>query len=114
MFVESTPGTYVPPGAIPDVIGFGSGQARSDMEKLGFTVKAEAVAAPAGSLRKDGLPFEAGQVWQTTPAAGAASGDGVVVLSYQVASAAPPTTAAPATGAGTTTTVARRTTTTRN
>lgn len=114
VFVESTPGTYVPPGAIPDVIGFGSGQARSDLEKLGFTVKAEAVAAPAGSLRKDGLPFEAGQVWQTTPAAGAASGDGVVVLSYQVASAAPPTTAAPATGAGTTTTVARRTTTTRN
>ncbi len=93
VFIESTPGTFVPPDAIPDVIGFGTGQATEQLQALGFTVRSEAVAAPAGSVRKDGQPFEAGQVWRTTPAAGAQATDGVVVLSYQVASAAPPTTA---------------------
>nr|HPU38844.1 PASTA domain-containing protein [Microthrixaceae bacterium] len=114
VFIESTPGTFVPPDAVPDVIGFGSGQARSDLEKLGFTVKVEAVAAPTGSLRKDGKPFEAGQVWRSTPAAGVASADGVVVLSYQVASAAPPTTTAPGSPTGATTTTAPRRTPTAN
>ncbi len=99
VFVESTPGTFVPPDTVPDVIGFGTGQARQQLEGLGFTVKLEAVAAPDGALRKDGKPFEAGQIWRTTPAAGTQSTDGVVVLSYQVASAAPSTTTAPPTTA---------------
>lgn len=96
VFVESTPGTFVPDATVPDVIGYGSGQARQQLESMGFTVKVQALAAPAGSLRRDGQPFDAGQVWATTPAVGQKPPDGVVVVSYQVASAAPPTTAAPA------------------
>jgi len=91
VFVESTPGTFVPTTTVPDVIGYGSGQARKQLESMGFTVRAQASPAPATATRPDGLPFDAGQVWSTSPAAGTTSVDGVVVLSYQVASAAPPT-----------------------
>ncbi len=96
VFVESTPGTFVPTSTVPELLGFGSGQARAELERLGFTVRVEPLAAPAGTLRSDGLPYEAGQVWRTTPAAGETSADGVVVITHQVASAAPPTSAAPA------------------
>jgi penicillin-binding protein 1A len=98
VFIESTPGTFLPTTPVPNVIGFGTGQAQQELESLGYTVRTEAVAAPAGSLRADGLPFEAGQVWRSVPAAGERPADGIVVLSYQVASAAPPTApAAPTT-----------------
>ncbi|UDY36235.1 transglycosylase domain-containing protein [Dermatobacter hominis] len=98
VYVESTPGTFLPATPVPNVIGFGTGQAEQQLESLGYTVRTEAVAAPPGSLRTDGQPFEAGQVWRSIPAAGERPADGVVVLSYQVASAAPPTTpAAPTT-----------------
>ena len=99
VFIESTPGTFVPPDAVPDVIGFGTGQARQQLESLGFTVTLEPLAAPEAARRKDGQPFEAGQVWRSTPAAGNAAVDGKVALAYQVASAAPPTSAAPSTSA---------------
>lgn len=98
VFVEATTGTFAPSGAVPDVIGYGSGQARQQLESMGFTVSAQAEAAPTDSTRKDGQPFEAGQVWATTPAAGATSTDGTVIIRYQVLSAAPSsTTTAPTT-----------------
>ncbi|MBS1838691.1 MAG: PASTA domain-containing protein, partial [Actinobacteria bacterium] len=91
VFVEATPGTFAPDAAVPDVIGYGSGQARQLLESLGFTVTAQAEPAPAGSTRSDGQPFDAGQVWRTTPVAGTKPTDGSVAISYQTASAAPPT-----------------------
>lgn len=96
VFVESTPGTFVPASTVPDLLGFGSGQAKAELERLGFTVRVEPLGTPPGVVRADGLPYEAGQVWRTTPAAGEASTDGVVVITHQVASAAPPTNAVPA------------------
>ncbi len=99
VFIESTPGTFLPATPVPDVIGYGTGQAEQQLESLGYTVRKEAVAAPPGAVRSDGLPFEAGQVWRSVPAAGERPADGVVVLSYQVASAAPPTTPGPTTTA---------------
>ena len=97
VYVESTPGTFVPPDAVPDVRGYGAGQAEQQLAALGFTVRPEAVAAPPGALRPDGRPYEAGQVWRTTPAPGGRSADGTVVTTYQTASGAPapPTPAAP-------------------
>lgn len=99
VFVESTPGTFVPSAVVPNVIGYGSGQARQQLESMGFTVTAKAEAAPAGTTRPDGQPFDAGQVWSTSPAAGSATTDGRVSISYQVLSAAPtsPPTTAPTT-----------------
>jgi serine/threonine-protein kinase len=99
VYIEATTGTYSPPTAIPDVRGFGAGQAQQQLAGLGFTVRTEAVAAPAGSLGPDGQPYLPGQVWRTTPAAGQRSPDGVVVVTYQTASgaAAPPPATTPAT-----------------
>ena len=97
VFVEATPGTFVPSDLIPDVRGYGAGQAEQQLIALGFTVTAEAVAAPAGTLRPDGQPYQAGQVWRSTPTAGQQSPDGRVVLSYQTASAEPPAPGAPTT-----------------
>ncbi len=99
VFIESTPGTFLPTTPVPDVVGYGTGQAEQQLESLGYTVRKEAVAAPPGAVRSDGLPFEAGQVWRSVPAAGERPADGVVVLSYQIASAAPPTTPGPTTTA---------------
>lgn len=95
VFVEATPGTFAPNAAVPDVTGYGSGQARQLLESMGFTVTAQAEAAPVGSTRDDGQPFDAGQVWRTTPPAGTTPTDGSVTISYQTASAAPPTSAPP-------------------
>jgi penicillin-binding protein 1A len=98
VFIESTPGTFLPTTPVPDLIGYGTGQAEQQLRSLGYTVRTEGVAAPSGAVRPDGRPFEAGQVWRTVPAAGERPADGVVVLSYQIASAAPPTsTSAPPT-----------------
>lgn len=99
VYVEATPGSFVPPDAIPDVRGFGAGQANEQLSALGLTVTSEAVAPPAGTLRPDGLPYEAGQVWRTTPAAGSRSPDGKVVISYATASGTTPSTAPPTTRA---------------
>lgn len=90
VYVEATPGTFVPSDVVPDVRGYGAAQAERQLRSLGFTVSTEAVAAPAGTLRPDGQPFDAGQVWRSTPAAGQVSPDGKVVLSFQTASGATP------------------------
>ncbi len=97
VYLEATTGSYVPTTPVPDVRGFGAGQAEQQLASLGFTVRTEAVPAPAGALRPDGQPYQPGQVWRTTPAAGQRSPDGTVVVGYQtVTGAAAPPPAAPA------------------
>jgi penicillin-binding protein 1A len=91
VYVEATTGSFVPTATVPDLRGFGSGQAQQQLAALGFTVVSEPLPAPAGARRPDGLPYQAGQVWRTTPAAGQRSADGKVVISFQTASAAPVT-----------------------
>lgn len=103
VFVEVAPGSYVPDEAVPDLRGFGVGQARTELEGRGFTIEVESGAPPAGALRPDGKPYEAGQIWSTSPAAGQRSADGVVTVTFLPVSA---------TGPSSTTTVPGRPTTT--
>lgn len=101
VFVEVTPGTYVPDDAVPDLRGFGVGQARAELERLGFTIEVESAAPPPGALRPDGEPYEAGQIWRTVPAAGNPSPDGIVTVYFAPMSATGPpstTTTAPPRG----------------
>ena len=102
VYVEATPGAFVPSAVVPDVRGFGAGQAEEQLAALGFTVTTEAVSVPAGTLRPDGKPYEAGQVWKTSPPAGGRSADGSIVVTSATASGSPPS--APATTAPTPTT----------
>jgi penicillin-binding protein 1A len=97
VYVEVAPGTFVPDDDVPDLRGFGVGQARGTLEELGFTMKSESAVPPAGTLRPDGEAYEVGQIWRTSPAAGARSTDGVVTVYFVPASAPAPssTTTAP-------------------
>ena len=95
VYVESTPGSYVPPNAIPDLRGFGAGQAASELSAQGFTVTSESGVPPPGSVSRDGTPIVAGQVWKTTPTAGQTAPDGRITITWMPQSAAPTTPGAP-------------------
>jgi penicillin-binding protein 1A len=94
VYIEISPGTVVPTEPVPDVRGFGAGQARTTLEGLGFTVTTENVTPPPGTLRPDGEGYVAGQVWRSSPGGGARSPDGKVVISVMPLT---PTSAPPAT-----------------
>lgn len=90
-WIEITAGSPASGTTVPDLRGYGAGQAREEMEALGFTVEDAVVAPPASLLRPDGEPYEGGQVWRTTPAAGEVSVDGRILLEWTPQSASPVT-----------------------
>ena len=90
VYVESSPGAFVPPNVIPDIRGFGANQAQTDLTAQGYTVTLESAAPPPGAVGRDGTPIVPGQVWRTTPAAGQPSPDGRITVTWMPASAALP------------------------
>ncbi|MCP4435000.1 MAG: hypothetical protein GY812_05770 [Actinomycetia bacterium] len=91
VWLEVTKGSPASRTPIPDVRGYGTGQAVEELEALGFEVTTRLVAPPEGTLSPAGVPYEGGQVWATSPAIGELAPDGAVVLDY-APEPAPPTT----------------------
>ena len=87
VWLEVTVGSPASETPVPDLRGYGAGQAREELERLGFTVQESIVAPPAGSLRPDGGTYQGGQVWGTQPAAGELAADGNVVIQWTPQSA---------------------------
>jgi penicillin-binding protein 1A len=97
VWVEVTKGHPASKTPVPDLRGFGVGQATSQLQSLGFSVSTAAAVPPAGTLSPSGQPYVGGQVWRTSPAAGELSADGTVRLDFLPQSASPSTTTIPAT-----------------
>jgi len=91
VWVEVTAGSPASRTPVPDLRGYGTGQATDTLTSQGFTVTNEVTAPPAGTLRPDGKAYEGGQVWRTTPAAGELAADGAVRLSSAPQAPAPST-----------------------
>ncbi|MGI9577568.1 MAG: penicillin-binding transpeptidase domain-containing protein, partial [Microthrixaceae bacterium] len=91
VWIEVTKGSPASRTPIPDLRGFGLGQATDQLEELGFTVTTRLTAPPAGSTTPTGTPWSGGQVWRTTPGTGELAADGAIVLDY-APEPAPPTT----------------------
>jgi penicillin-binding protein 1A len=101
VWIEVTEGTPASRLPIPDLRGFGRGQATAELRALGFTVSETREAPPPGTLGPTGVPYVGGQVWKTTPATGEISPDGSVVIHFAPLEPTTTTTAptsAPATG----------------
>jgi beta-lactam-binding protein with PASTA domain len=92
VWLEVTVGSPASNTPIPDLRGYGAGQAREELEGLGFTVEDTVAAPPAGSLRPDGKPYEGGQVWRTQPGAGELAADGKILVEWAPQSSSPSTT----------------------
>ncbi|MCB9386549.1 MAG: transglycosylase domain-containing protein [Microthrixaceae bacterium] len=82
VWVEVNKGHPASRTPVPDVRGFGRGQAIEELQALGFDVSARVAEPPSGTLGPNGEPYAGGQVWRTTPAAGELSPDGTVVFDY--------------------------------
>jgi penicillin-binding protein 1A len=92
VWLEVTAGSPASTTPVPDLRGYGAGQAREELEALGFTVEEAIVAPPAGTLRPDGEAYQGGQVWRTRPGARELAPDGKVLIEWTPQSASPSTT----------------------
>ncbi len=99
VWIEVTKGSPASRTPIPDLRGYGLGQATEQLEAQGFTVGKRLLAPPLGTLGPNGAPYGGGQVWATTPAAGQLAPDGNVVLDYAPEPAPAATTTVPQTSA---------------
>ncbi|MFV0316368.1 MAG: transglycosylase domain-containing protein [Microthrixaceae bacterium] len=96
VWVEVNDGHPASRTPVPDIRGFGRGQAIEELERLGFDVSARVTTPPSTARAPSGEPYVGGQVWRTTPAAGELSPDGTVVFDYAPeAPVATTTTSAP-------------------
>ena len=82
VWIEVTKGSPASRTPVPDLRGYGLGQATDTLEELAFTVTSRLTAPPEGATAPDGGPYAGGQVWRSTPAAGELAPDGAVVLDY--------------------------------
>ena len=92
VWIEVTEGSPASRTPIPDLRGYGVGQATDELEELGFKVTTRLTAPPPGSTTPDGSGWSGGQVWRTTPGTGQLAPDGAVVIDY-APEPAPPSTA---------------------
>ncbi|MFN8053186.1 MAG: PBP1A family penicillin-binding protein [Acidimicrobiales bacterium] len=88
--IEATPGNPPPAGPVPDIVGQLATDAVPGLQKLGYTVTANVVDAPAGFLLPSGLPPGPGVVWSISPAIGTISPDGKLTLGVQSIPTPPP------------------------
>lgn len=95
VWIEVTEGSPASKTPVPDLRGYGRGQAIEELQRLYFEVTTRLSEPPEGSRAPGGGAFAGGQVWRTTPAAGELSPDGTVVIDYTPEPA--PTTTAPTT-----------------